>query len=137
VALAQAGGRRPPRAGGLGLAATCDVVVAAASATFAFSEVRLGIVPAVISAVVLPRMLPHTAHRLMLTGEVFDAVTAAAGGLVDLCVPDDEVDPAVAARVTAPPHRGRTPSSPPFASSGRDPGRGRGGTLLGSRPQST
>jgi methylglutaconyl-CoA hydratase len=101
VALAQAGGRRPPRAGGLGLAATCDVVVAAASATFAFSEVRLGIVPAVISAIVLPRMLPHTAHRLMLTGEVFDAVTAAAGGLVDLCVPDDEVDPAVAARATA------------------------------------
>ena len=72
-----------------------------ASATFAFSEVRLGIVPAVISTVVLPRMLPHTAHRLMLTGEVFDAATAAAGGLVDLCVPDDEVDPAVAARVTA------------------------------------
>jgi methylglutaconyl-CoA hydratase len=101
VALAQAGGRRPPRAGGLGLAAACDVVVAAASATFAFSEVRLGIVPAVISAVVLPRMLPHTAHRLMLTGEVFDAATAAAGGLMDLCVPDDEVDPAVAARVTA------------------------------------
>jgi methylglutaconyl-CoA hydratase len=46
-------------------------------------------------------MLPHTAHRLMLTGEVFDAATAAAGGLVDLCVPDDEVDPAVAAHVTA------------------------------------
>jgi methylglutaconyl-CoA hydratase len=37
----------------------------------------------------------------MLTGEVFDAATAAAGGLVDLCVPDDEVDPAVAAQVTA------------------------------------
>ena len=57
--------------------------------------------PAVISAVVLPRMLPHTAHRLMLTGEVFDGATAAAGGLVDLCVPDDEVDTAVAAQVTA------------------------------------
>ena len=55
-------------------------MVAAASATFAFTEVRIGVVPAVISAVVLPRMVPHVAHRLMLTGEVFDAATAAAGG---------------------------------------------------------
>ena len=93
--------RGPARAGGLGLAAACDVVVAAASATFAFSEVRLGIVPAVISAVVLPRMVPHTAHRLMLTGEVFDAATAAAGGLVDLVAPDDEVDAAVDGQVLA------------------------------------
>ena len=93
--------RGPARAGGVGLLAACDVVVAAASATFAFSEVRLGIVPAVISAVVLPRVLPHVAHRLMLTGEVFDAATAAAGGLVDLAVPDGEVDAAVAAQVTA------------------------------------
>ncbi|MGY1631197.1 enoyl-CoA hydratase-related protein [Geodermatophilus sp. SYSU D01186] len=93
--------RGPARAGGVGLLAACDVVVAGSSATFAFSEVRLGIVPAVISAVVLPRVLPHVAHRLMLTGEVFDAATAAAGGLVDLAVPDDEVDAAVAAQVTA------------------------------------
>lgn len=93
--------RGPARAGGLGLAAACDVVVAAASATFAFSEVRLGIVPAVVSAVVLPRMARSAAHRLMLTGEVFDAAAAAAGGLVDLCVPDSEVDATVAAQVTA------------------------------------
>jgi methylglutaconyl-CoA hydratase len=70
--------RGPARAGGVGLLAACDVVVAAASATFGFSEVRLGLVPAVISAVVLPRMLPHVAHRLMLTGEVFDALAAGA-----------------------------------------------------------
>jgi methylglutaconyl-CoA hydratase len=93
--------RGPARAGGVGLAAACDVVVAGTSATFGFSEVRLGLVPAVISAVVLPRMLPHVAHRLMLTGEVFDAATAAAGGLVDLAVPDDEVDATLAAQVTA------------------------------------
>ncbi|HEX2075195.1 MAG TPA: enoyl-CoA hydratase-related protein [Geodermatophilus sp.] len=93
--------RGPARAGGVGLLAACDVVVAGSSASFAFSEVRLGLVPAVISAVVLPRMLPHVAHRLMLTGEVFDAATAAAGGLVDLAVPDGEVDAAVAAQVTA------------------------------------
>jgi methylglutaconyl-CoA hydratase len=91
--------RGPARAGGVGLAAACDVVVAGASATFAFSEVRLGLVPAVISAVVLPRMVPHVAHRLMLTGQVFDADTAAAGGLVDLVVPDVVVDAEVRAQV--------------------------------------
>jgi methylglutaconyl-CoA hydratase len=84
--------RGPARAGGVGLLAACDVVVAAESATFAFSEVRLGLVPAVISAVVLPRMVPHVAHRLMLTGNVFDAAQAATGGLVDLVVPDADVD---------------------------------------------
>jgi methylglutaconyl-CoA hydratase len=93
--------RGPARAGGVGLAAACDVVVAAASASFAFSEVRLGLVPAVISAVVLPRMVPHVAHRLMLTGEVFDAATAAAGGLVDVVAADDEVDAALSAQLTA------------------------------------
>jgi methylglutaconyl-CoA hydratase len=93
--------RGPARAGGVGLAAACDVVVAGASATFAFSEVRIGVVPAVISAVCRPRMLPHVVHRLMLTGEVFDAATAATGGLVDLAVGDDEVDATVAAQVAA------------------------------------
>ena len=91
--------RGPARAGGVGLLAACDVVVAGASATFAFSEVRLGIVPAVISAVVLPRMVPHVAHRLMLTGQVFDAEAAAAGGLVDLVVPDADVDGEVRAQL--------------------------------------
>jgi methylglutaconyl-CoA hydratase len=93
--------RGPARAGGVGLLAACDVVVAGASATFAFSEVRIGVVPAVISAVVLPRMLTHTAHRLMLTGEVFDAGTAAAGGLVDLVAADGEVSEVVADQVRA------------------------------------
>jgi methylglutaconyl-CoA hydratase len=93
--------RGPARAGGVGLLAACDVVVAATSATFAFTEVRVGVVPAVISAVCLPRMLPNVAHRLMLTGEVFDAPAALAGGLVDLVVPDDEVDAGVAAQVDA------------------------------------
>ena len=91
--------RGPARAGGVGLLAACDVVVAGASATFAFSEVRLGVVPAVISAVVLPRMVPHVAHRLMLTGKVFDAAAAAAGGLVDLVVPDADVDGEVRAQL--------------------------------------
>jgi methylglutaconyl-CoA hydratase len=93
--------RGPARAGGVGLAAACDLVVAASSATFAFSEVRLGLVPAVISAVVLPRMVPHVAHRLMLTGEVFDAATAVSGGLVDVVAYDDEVDAVLAGQLTA------------------------------------
>ncbi|MGY1603047.1 enoyl-CoA hydratase-related protein [Geodermatophilus sp. SYSU D00815] len=93
--------RGPARAGGVGLLAACDVVVAGRSATFAFSEVRIGVVPAVISAVVLPRMVPHVAHRLMLTGEVFDAAAAAAGGLVDLVTADDEVSAVVAQQVGA------------------------------------
>jgi methylglutaconyl-CoA hydratase len=93
--------RGPARAGGIGLLAACDVVVAAQSATFAFSEVRLGLVPAVISAVVLPRMLPHVAHRLMLTGEVFDAAVAASGGLVDLVAADDQVDDVLTGQLTA------------------------------------
>jgi methylglutaconyl-CoA hydratase len=91
--------RGPARAGGVGLLAACDVVVAGTSATFAFSEVRLGLVPAVISAVVLPRMVPHIAHRLMLTGQVFDADTASAGGLVDVVVPDADVDGEVRAQL--------------------------------------
>ena len=93
--------RGPARAGGVGLLAACDVVVAGASATFGFAEVRIGVVPAIISAVCRPRMLPHAVHRLMLTGEVFDAATAAQTGLVDLAVADDEVDATVAAQVKA------------------------------------
>ncbi|PRY49602.1 methylglutaconyl-CoA hydratase [Geodermatophilus tzadiensis] len=93
--------RGPARAGGLGLLAACDVVVAAATATFAFTEVRIGIVPAVISAVVLPRMVPNVAHRLLLTGEVFDAQEALAGGLVDVVVPADDVDACVREQVVA------------------------------------
>ncbi|MGY1639040.1 enoyl-CoA hydratase-related protein [Geodermatophilus sp. SYSU D00742] len=93
--------RGPARAGGVGLLAACDVVVAATSATFAFTEVRIGVVPAVISAVCLPRMVPNVAHRLMLTGEAFDAPAALVGGLVDLVVPDGEVDACVSAQAEA------------------------------------
>jgi methylglutaconyl-CoA hydratase len=93
--------RGPARAGGVGLLAACDVVVAAEAATFAFTEVRIGIAPAVISAVVLPRMVPNVAHRLLLTGEVFGASVALAGGLVDLVVPAEDVDACVAAQVEA------------------------------------
>lgn len=82
----------PARAGGLGLMAACDIVVAVHTATFAFSEVRLGLVPAVISATVLPRLAPHAAHELFLTGEPFDARRAAEIGLVNAAVPAEDLD---------------------------------------------
>ena len=82
----------PARAGGLGLMASCDIVVCAERATFAFTEVRLGLVPAVISATVLPRLAPAAAHELFLTGEAFDAQRAVAIGLATAAVPSDRLD---------------------------------------------
>jgi methylglutaconyl-CoA hydratase len=82
----------PARAGGIGLLAACDLVVAARSATFAFSEVRIGVIPAVISVTVLPRLQPSAARELFLTGEVFDGARAAAIGLVNSAVPDEDLD---------------------------------------------
>ena len=86
----------PARAGGVGLVAACDVAVAAHDATFAFSEVRIGVVPAIISVTVLPRLLPRAAHELFLTGETFDATRAAAVGLVNSAVPAGGLDAEVA-----------------------------------------
>ena len=68
--------------GGVGLVSCCDIVVAVERATFAFSEARLGIVPAVISPFVLARIGPGQARELFLTGERFDARRAQAIGLV-------------------------------------------------------
>ena len=69
--------------GGSGLVACADVAIAAEDATFGFSEVRLGIVPAVISPMVLAKLGPAAARRYFLTGERFDARTALRIGLVD------------------------------------------------------
>lgn len=82
----------PARAGGIGLLAACDLVVAARTATFAFTEVRLGLAPAVISPVVLRRMDRRAAHELFLTGEVFDGDRAARVGLVDSAVEPERLD---------------------------------------------
>jgi len=67
--------------GGSGLAACADIAVAATDATFGFTEVKLGIIPAVISPFVLPKIGQH-ARRYFLTGERFDAATALRIGLV-------------------------------------------------------
>jgi methylglutaconyl-CoA hydratase len=83
------------RAGGLGLMCACDIVVAVDTATFAFSEVRVGVAPAIISVVTLPRLGPTRGLELFLTGDAFDARTAAAYGFINAAVPPDELDAAV------------------------------------------
>ncbi|WP_405099738.1 enoyl-CoA hydratase-related protein [Micromonospora sp. NBC_01412] len=85
----------PARAGGLGLIAAADLAVCAQEATFAFTEVRIGVVPAVISATVLPRLAPRAAAELYLTGDTFDGRRAAEIGLVTTAVPADGLDAAV------------------------------------------
>lgn len=82
----------PARAGGVGLVAAADIAVAVTDATFAFTEVRLGLVPAVISVTVLPRLLPRAAHELFLTGEQFGAERAVEIGLINSAVSADRLD---------------------------------------------
>ncbi len=89
------------RAGGTGIVAASDVVVAAERATFALTEVKLGLAPAVISLTVLPRMTSRAAALTCLGGEVFDASAARDYGLVTTVVPDGELDDAVAAQVAS------------------------------------
>jgi methylglutaconyl-CoA hydratase len=74
--------------GGSGLVACSDVGIAGDDATFGFSEVRLGIIPAVISPMVLAKIGPAAARRYFLTGERFDASTAVRIGLVDAVAAD-------------------------------------------------
>ncbi|MEE1783590.1 enoyl-CoA hydratase family protein [Streptomyces sp. SP17BM10] len=70
------------RAGGLGLVGAADLALAGPAATFAFTEVRLGLAPAVISLPLRPKLDPRAASRYYLTGEVFDAAEAARIGLI-------------------------------------------------------
>ena len=76
------------RAGGLGLVGACDIVLAGPASTFAFTEVRLGLTPAMISLTTLPRLAPRAASRYYLTGETFDSVTAERIGLITEAVDD-------------------------------------------------
>jgi methylglutaconyl-CoA hydratase len=91
----------PASAGGLGLIAAADIAVCTRDATFAFSEVRLGVIPAVISATVLPRLAPRAAAEHYLTGDVFDGVRAAEIGLVTRAVDAAGLDAAVTAYAEA------------------------------------
>ncbi len=82
--------------GGSGLAAVCDIVIAADDATFGFTEVKLGIIPAVISPFVLAKIGRSHARALFLTGERFDVKRALHIGLVHEVVAATELDEAVA-----------------------------------------
>lgn len=82
------------RAGGLGLLGACDIAAASTEATFAFTEVRIGVAPAVISLPLLPRTDPRALARYYLTGERFDAAEAVRTGLVTAT--GDDVDEVLA-----------------------------------------
>ncbi|WP_328860986.1 enoyl-CoA hydratase family protein [Streptomyces sp. NBC_00306] len=82
------------RAGGLGVLGACDMAVASSDSDFAFTEVRIGVAPAVISLPLLPRLDPRAAERYYLTGERFDAAEAARIGLLTLAA--DDVDEGLA-----------------------------------------
>jgi enoyl-CoA hydratase len=81
------------RAGGFGLVGACDIVVAGPDSTFALTEARIGVAPAIISLTLLPKMSPRAAARYYITGEKFDAREAAAIGLITMAA--DDVDAAV------------------------------------------
>jgi methylglutaconyl-CoA hydratase len=81
--------------GGNGLAAACDVSIAADDVFFAFTEVRIGVAPAIISVVVLPKLRRADAAELFLTGNRCPARRAAEIGLVNSAVPREELDAAV------------------------------------------
>jgi enoyl-CoA hydratase/methylglutaconyl-CoA hydratase len=84
------------RAGGIGLVAAADVVVADEAATFALTEVKLGLAAAIISLTVHHRMSPRAAALTTLGGEVFSGADAAAYGLVTTAVPGEVLDDEVA-----------------------------------------
>jgi methylglutaconyl-CoA hydratase len=85
------------RGGGCGLVAACDIAVAARTATFRLSEVKLGIIPAMISPYVIAAMGERMAHRYMLTGEEFDAAEAYRIGFIHDIVEDEELSARVGA----------------------------------------
>jgi methylglutaconyl-CoA hydratase len=81
----------PAYGGGVGLIACCDIAIAADSAKFSLSEVRLGLIPATISPYVVRKIGEGSARRYFLTGEVFEAADAEKLGLVHEVVPVDEL----------------------------------------------
>ena len=78
--------------GGIGLFAVCDITIAVSDCKFAFSEVKLGIIPAVISTYIVRRIGSSNMKRLFITGERFDSEYAKEIGLIDYVVPGEELD---------------------------------------------
>ena len=87
--------------GGIGLIAACDIAIAARTAKFGFSEVRVGVVPATISVLVIPKLGVHQSMRLFLTGERFDAQRALEYGLLHRVVVPDALGRAAQEEVDA------------------------------------
>jgi len=82
-------------AGGLGLVAACDIAIASAQTRFCLSEVKLGLIPAMISPYVIKAIGERQARRYFLSAEVFEAAEAWRIGLVQHIVPDEELDGAI------------------------------------------
>ncbi|MCW2498115.1 enoyl-CoA hydratase family protein [Jatrophihabitans sp.] len=80
------------RAGGIGLVGACDIAIVGPATTFAFTEVRLGLAPAIITLTLRGRMTERSLARYYLTGETFDAKAAAASGLVTVAVEDVDAE---------------------------------------------
>lgn len=78
-------------AGGLGLVAASDIVIAAEEAIFSFAEVRIGVIPAIIAVVCLRKLGPHNGMRLFVTGDRFDGKKAVEYGLAHRAVPLDQL----------------------------------------------
>lgn len=87
-------------AGGLGLVGACDIVVAVEDAPFSFSEVRIGVIPAIISVVCVPKLGVHNAMKLFITGERFTGTQAVEMGLVHQAVPAPQLRSAVESIIT-------------------------------------
>ncbi|NUN67910.1 enoyl-CoA hydratase/isomerase family protein [Pseudanabaena biceps] len=78
--------------GGAGLVAACDMAVAVEGSRFAFSEVKLGLIPATIAPYVIEAVGPRKARQLFLSANIFDADYAAHVGLIDMVLPEGSVD---------------------------------------------
>jgi methylglutaconyl-CoA hydratase len=81
----------PAYAGGIGLVAACDIAIASEAAAFSIAEVKVGLIPAIISPFVVAAIGPRNARRYVLTAERFSAVEAYRMGLVHQVVPADEL----------------------------------------------
>ncbi len=88
-------------AGGLGLVGAADIVLTDAEAQFSFSEVRIGVIPAIISVVCLPKLGPHHGMKLFLTGERFNGNQAVAMGFAHRAVPGEQLEEAVQEEIDA------------------------------------
>jgi methylglutaconyl-CoA hydratase len=82
-------------AGGLGIVGAVDISITLEDVVFSFSEVRIGVIPAMISVVCLPKLGSHHAMKLFLTGEKFDAKQAVEMGFIHRAVPADQLETAV------------------------------------------